>query len=116
MVIACARTNDYRNFGIFDHIALFPTFYSADRNATNRQILVDFLNKDLTCAEMNQVSRFSLYLNPSNMPTIHALAKDMALIFPQIVRLNLNFEYRCEIVSFLTDPTMSDDRIFNRRV
>lgn len=57
---------------------------------------------------MNHVSRFSLYLNPSNMPTIRALAKDMAVIFPQIVCLNLNFEYRFEIVSFLLTPDEYD--------
>jgi hypothetical protein len=49
-------------FGSFDHIAVFkfPTFYSADRNATDHQILVDFFEKDLTRAEMNRVSHFSL--------------------------------------------------------
>ena len=51
---------------------------------------------------MDQVSHFSLYMNPSNMPTIHTLEKDMSVIFPQIVNIYLIFEYRCEIVSF--DP------------
>jgi hypothetical protein len=50
---------------------------------------------------MNQVSHFSLYMNPFNMPTIHALAKYMAVIFPQIINIYLIFEYRCVIVSFL---------------
>ena len=35
------------------------------------------------------------------MPSIFALAKDMAVIFPQIGSLNLWFERRCEIVSLL---------------
>lgn len=97
VVIACICT---KSFGIFDRFAVFPTFYSSDRNATNHQILVDFLNKDLTRAERNQVSHFSLFMNPSNMPTIHALAKDMSVIFPQIINIYLIFEYRCVIVSF----------------
>jgi len=81
----------------FDRFAIFPTFYSADRNATNHQILVDLSNKDLTHEEMKEVTHVYLYMNPSNMPAIHALAKDMAVIFPQIVNIYLVFEYRCEI-------------------
>ena len=57
---------------------------------------------------MNQVSHFSLYMNPSNMPTIHALAKDMAAIFPQILNIRLIFEYRCEIVSFLLTHNLKE--------
>lgn len=111
VVIACICT---KSFGIFDRFAVFPTFYSSDRNATNHQILVNFLNKDLTRAEKNQVSHFSLFMNPSNMPTIHALAKDMSVIFPQIINIYLIFEYRCVIVSFpLTSMSMLE---FNRRV
>ena len=100
VVVACVCTKSFR-VGIFDRFAVFPTFYSAVRNAITHQTLVDFLNKDLTRAEMNEVSHFSLYMNPSNMPAIHALAKDMAVIFPQIVNICLIFEYRCEIVSLL---------------
>ena len=37
----------------------------------------------------------------SDMPSISALAKDMAVSFPQIVWLNLWFERRCEMVNFL---------------
>jgi hypothetical protein len=85
----------------FDNFAVFPTFYSVDRNAANHKILVDFLNKDLTRVERSRVSRVYLYMNPSNMPTIHALAKDMAVIFPQILVIHLVFEYHYHIVSFL---------------
>jgi hypothetical protein len=118
MVIGWTCTNEH-SYGVIDSFTVFPTLYSADCNATNHQILVDFLNKDLTCAEIDQVSHFALYLNPSNIPTIHALAKDMAVIFPQIVCLYLNFECQCaseitEIVSFLlTHDVMV---AFNRRV
>ena len=98
VVIACVCT---KSFGTPDRFAVFPTFCSSDRNTTNHQILVDFLNKDLTRAEMNHVSHFSLFMNPSNMPTINALAKDMTVIFPQIINIFLIFEYRCVIVSFL---------------
>lgn len=102
MVLAVECNNYYQSFATFNHIAIFPVFYSADRNATNHQLLIESLNKDLTCVEMDQVYHLSIYLNSSNMSTIRALAMDMDIIFPNIFYLNLYVERRCELepVSF----------------
>ena len=52
-------------------------------------------------AKAESVRRLSIYLiDSSDMPSISALAKDMAVSFPQIDWLDLIFERRCEIVSF----------------
>ena len=50
----------------------------------------------------NGVTELSIYLIDSfDMPSIYTLAKDMAVSFLRTGRLNLWFERRCEIVSFL---------------
>ena len=93
-----------------DHISIFPAFYSVDRRATIHQVLAHSLCKDqgdYMLAKADKVNKLSIYLiDSSDMPSIFALAKDMAVIFPQIGWLNLWFERRCEIVSFLL--TISD--------
>ena len=87
-----------------DHISIFPAFYSVDRRATIPQVLVQSFSKDqgnFMVARAEGVRKLSIYLNDSSeMPSISALAKDMAVNFPQIDWLNLIFERRCEIVSF----------------
>ena len=40
-------------------------------------------------------------IDSSDMPSIYALAKDMAVSFPLVQWLNLWFDGRCEIVNFL---------------
>ena len=53
-------------------------------------------------AKADNISQLSIYLiDSSDIPSIHGFAKDMALSFPHIIRFNLWFEGRCEIVSFL---------------
>ena len=50
----------------------------------------------------DNILELSIYLtDSSDTPSIYALAKDMAVGFPQIHWLNVCFEHRCEIVSFL---------------
>ena len=94
-------------------ITIFPAFYSADRNATNHRVLIDFLDRD-PCVR-NWIY-FSIYLNPSNMPTIHALARDsMAVRLFQTICLHLHFERRCEIVSSLIYPSISMTRAPNQK-
>ena len=54
-------------------------------------------------AKADVISELSIYLiDSSDMPSIYALVKDMTVSFPQIGWLNLWFERRCEIVSFLS--------------
>ena len=53
-------------------------------------------------AKADYVHQLSIYLiDPSDMPSIYALVKDIALTFSQIGYINLFFERRCKIVSFL---------------
>ena len=53
-------------------------------------------------AKVDSVYDLSIYLiDSSDIPSIYALVKDMTVSFPQIGWLNLWFERRCEIVSFL---------------
>jgi hypothetical protein len=93
-----------------DHISIFPAFYSVDRRATIHQLLAQSLCKDqgqYMVANPNDVRELSIYLvDSSDMPSISesALAKNMAVSFPQIDYLNLCFERRleCDIVSFLS--------------
>ena len=88
-----------------DHISIFPAFYSADRRATIPQVLAQSFCRDqgnYMLARADGIYQLSIYLiDSSDMPSIYALAKDMAVSFPQIGWLNLYFERRCEIVSFL---------------
>jgi hypothetical protein len=76
-------------------IGIYPAFYSVDPRAAIPQVLAQ-----LSKAE-NDIY-LSIYLvDSSDIPSIYALAKDMAVSFPRIYYLNLIFERRCEIVSFL---------------
>ena len=89
------------------HVYIFPGLYTVDRIATIHRVLVESMDKDLTSesriVDMNKVSMFSIYLfDCSNVSTIHALVKDMTVIFSQITVLNLFFAHQCEIVSFLS--------------
>jgi hypothetical protein len=87
------------------HIGIFPLFYSVDRRGTIPQALAQSLCKDPAediHSKADDVGELSIYLiNSSDMPFISALAKGMAVSFPQVFRLNLCFEHRCENVSFL---------------
>ena len=91
-----------------DHISIFPPFYSVDRCATIHHLLAKSFLKDprkgsYLVVDLNNIRKLSIYLvDSSDIPSISALAKNMALSFPQIDFLNLFFERRCEIVSFLT--------------
>ena len=93
-------------------ISIFPAFYSLDRRATISQVLAQSFCKDRSNYHYKSVTKFkagdffqlSIYLTDSfDLPSIYTLAKDMAVNFPQInwLYLNLLFERRCEIVSFL---------------
>ena len=88
-----------------DHISIFPLFYSVDRRATIHQVLAQSFGKDqgnYMVAKADNVRWLSIYLiDSSDMPSISALAKNMAVSFPQIGCLNLCFGRRCTIVSFL---------------
>jgi hypothetical protein len=87
------------------HMRIFPAFYSVDRLLTIPQILAESFSKDqgkYMLAEADMVSEISIYLiDTSDMPTIYALAKGLAVSFQRIHWLNLWFERPCEIVSFL---------------
>ena len=53
-------------------------------------------------ADTDSVDKLSIYLiDSSDMPSIYAFVKDMAVSFPQIDWLYLWFECPCKIVSFL---------------
>ena len=53
-------------------------------------------------AKADSVRELSIYLiDSSDLPSISALAKNMAVSFPRIRYLHFEFEHRCEIVSLL---------------
>jgi hypothetical protein len=90
------------------HIGIFPLFYSVDRRGTIPQALTQSLCKDpadhILRSKADDVVELSIYLtriDSSDMPSIYALAKEIAVSFPQIGWMNLWFEHQCEIVSFL---------------
>ena len=89
---------------VHDHITIFPAFYSVDR-ATIHQVLALSFCKDqgsYMARKADNIMELSIYLiDSSDMPSIYALAKNMAVSFPRIIVLNLWFERQCEIVSFL---------------
>ena len=70
-------------------------------------------------ANTDNVTQLFIYLvDSSDMPSIYALAKDMAVTFPQIKWLFLKFKHRCMIMSFLltvddtiTAPDLKDSCI-----
>jgi len=86
-----------------DHICIFPAFYSADRCATMHQVLAQSFSKDqgnYMDANVDNIRELDIYLiDSSDMPSITALAKNMAVTFPNIGYVNLCFEHRCEIPS-----------------
>ena len=90
---------------VTDHIGIFPAFYSPDRCATIRQVLAQSFSKGqgkYMVTKADNITQLSIYLfDSSEMSSTYALAKDMAVSFPRIGWLNLWFERRCEIVSFL---------------
>jgi hypothetical protein len=76
-------------------IEIYPAFYSVDPRAAIPQVLAQLFKAE------NDIY-LSIYLvDSSDIPSIYALAKDMAVSFPRIYYLTLIFERRCEIVSFL---------------
>jgi hypothetical protein len=87
------------------YISIYPAFYSVDRRAAMPQVLAQSFRKDqgnFLVIKAENIQVLFIYLNDtSDMPSIYALAKDMAVIFPQIASLYMRFERRCEIVSFL---------------
>jgi hypothetical protein len=90
---------------VFNNICIFPAFYSVGRCAEIHQVLAQSFSQDqgydiLVLAD--KVSDLSIYLtDSSNMPAIYALAKGMAMSFPQIYWLDFWFECQFQIVSFL---------------
>ena len=94
------------------HMSIFPAFYSVERRATIHQVLAHSFCKDQDNYMLTKSDGFyelSIYLiDSSDIPSIHALIKDMTVTFPQIGLLNLWFERRCEIVSFLLTITVPD--------
>jgi hypothetical protein len=94
-----------KSFKVIGHIGIFPSLYSADRRATIHQVLAQSFCKDQgksMVAKVENIAQLSIYLiDDSDIPSIYLLAKDMALTFPRIDRLNLYFKRGCETVSFL---------------
>ena len=94
----------------YNHVSIFPAFYSVDRRATIPQVLAQPFGKDqgdFMRAKAENIFILSIYLiDSSDMPSIYALAKDMVVSFPEIGQIDLWFERRCEIMSFLL--TMDD--------
>jgi hypothetical protein len=90
---------------VVGHIDIFPSLYSVDRRATIRQVLAQSFCKDqgnCKVTKADDMTKLSIYLiDDSDIQSIYALAKDVAVSFPRIDRLNLLFKRRCEIVSFL---------------
>ena len=86
-------------------IGIFPAFYSVNHRATIPQVLAQSFGKDrgkYMVARAYEIYVLSIYLiDSSDIPSISALAKDMAVSFPSVIWLNLWFERRCDIVSFL---------------
>ena len=93
-------------------ITIFPMFYPVDRRATIPHVLAQSFGKDQginTVASVDNVCGVSIYMiDSSDKPSISALAKNMAVSFPQISGLYLCFERRCDIVSFLLTVDDSD--------
>lgn len=86
-----------------EHISIFPAFYSANRRTSIPQVLAQSFNEDqenyLVC-----IRELSIFLiDSSDLPSVYLLAKDIAARCTEIRWLNLWFEFRCEIVSFLFD-------------
>jgi hypothetical protein len=83
----------------FTSITIYPAFCSVDPHAEIPQVLVQSLCRD---HKTENSTRLSVYLvDSSDIPSLYALAKDMAVSFPRFDHLYLFFERQCEIVSFL---------------
>ena len=100
------------SFVFIGHIGIFPSLCSADRRATTHQVLAQSFCKDqgttMVSTKVENIAELSIDLtDPSDMPSIYALAKDVAVSFPQIGWLNVRFNRRCEIVSFILTVTIT---------
>ena len=107
IVLGLEPDGSYFSFKFTDHISIFPTFYSVDRRATIPQVLAQSFCKDQASTsylihKADSIITLSIYLvDSSDLPSVYGLAKEMAVIFTEIRYLNLWFEHRCDIVSFL---------------
>jgi hypothetical protein len=99
-IIVINVSNGYKTF-----ITIYPAFYSVDPHAAIPQVLAQSICKDqgnFLVSKTEHIIELSVFLvDSSDIPSIYALAKDMAVSFPRFYRLDLFFERRCEIVSFL---------------
>ena len=98
-------TLEHETFMGTTHIGIFPSLYSVDRRATIHQVLAQlFCKVQGNYTKADHITRLSIHLiDPSDMPSIYGVAKEMAVIFPRIYELILWFQvdHRYEIVSFL---------------
>ena len=89
----------------FAKISIFPAFYSIDRHPAIHQVLAKSFDIDpgsYTLADAGKISQLSIYLvDFCDVNSIHALTKNMSVIFSKIDCLTFYFENSCEIVSFL---------------
>ena len=101
-VVITLESSSYSGFA---KISIFPAFYSIGRHPAIHQVLAESFDKDpgsYTLADAGRISQLSIYLVDScDIPSIHALAKNMNTSFPKIDYLTFCFENSCEIVSFL---------------
>ena len=112
-IVLASTRSEVRNFyARRDYITLFyPTLYSVDRRATIPQVLAQSLGK--SSYPSHKFRRLFIYLiDSSDLPSIYALAKDMAVSFPKINWLYLLFERRCDIVSFLSTTITAPQLIY----
>jgi hypothetical protein len=71
------------------------------------QVLAKSLDSDQ--GDMGRVIDFFIYLVDScDIPSIHMLTRNMAVMFPEIISLTFCFEHQCEIVSFLLNMIISE--------
>jgi len=84
---------DYSDY--IEGLGIFPVFYSVDRNALMPQMLTEHLDTNDV-----DIIHLSIYLiDSSDLATIHTLGQNMAVSFPQIIRLNFFFDSGCDIPS-----------------
>ena len=108
-VIVVLQCDDYTLDPKYYCVCIFPTFYSIDRHSTIHRVLANSFAKDqssytLPVADAGEISQLSIFLvDPCDMPSVHALTKNLTITFPKITTLNFSFKNPCEIVSFFVD-------------
>jgi len=99
---------------LFNHLSIFPAFYS-NRPTTTCRAIAESFDRDVArgiTTDKATVSQVSIYIRDfSDMDLLRNAVEDMALWFPQVKWLNLSverLEHPSQVVSLIGIPSLQN--------